>query len=71
MDFAYVPLLQIQRGIQDVPPGMGRFWEYLRTVHRPRVTVVSDRRERHRLVSRSRRGRDRMSRFLPRLRLKL
>jgi hypothetical protein len=32
MKLDYVPLLQIQRNLQGIPPGMGRFRQYLRTI---------------------------------------
>jgi hypothetical protein len=35
MKLDYVPLLQIQRELHDIPPGMGRFREYLRTIWSP------------------------------------
>ena len=35
MRLDYVPLLRIQRELHDIPPGMDRFREYLRTIWSP------------------------------------
>jgi hypothetical protein len=35
MKLDYVPLLQVQRELHEIPPGMGRFREYLRTIWSP------------------------------------
>src|SRR3954452_14153976 len=35
MDLDYVPLLKVQRELHEIPRGMGRFREYLRTIWSP------------------------------------
>jgi hypothetical protein len=35
MKLDYVPLLQVQRDLHDIPRGHGRFRQYLRTIFRP------------------------------------
>ena len=41
MKLDYVPLLRIQRELHDLPRGMERFREYLRTIWSPADGMVS------------------------------